>query len=458
MKRCLSCIVAIAVAVGVQACAGNGAPVAPLGAAAASKAAAKTGVVACSSIRSLADLGGQVKTYQNPSTGDSIEYLVIGDGARSKDMLVMFPGTGQIMAGWPVQLVTNKKYSPKIAGTIGYKPAEDGRASLCHDYHLLLFDYPGVGATAYVPNLTRDRIANDVDALLEEVGRTTGLDTNLVDPTGWSLGTTMALKFAFLSPVSRPARVVHNLVLFATGPGGSLQGDVTHDSAACVKTLFDDSLSYTGSVESQIVDSLGKLIYPFKGQTRTENGTRSTCTATVSPSAVSLSVTLSCTRANNCVPYALQSEVNDKTYPWSVTGGIGEKVYVEERQQANDWYVDYCARAGRHFTSLRCSSYATVDMSDTNGGVCKTDTKDLDHPVARDCVKIAMTGKITVIAGYEDLFDQWTYGKALVEGYRRSQGPGAATLRLYPGSAGHGLLIQHPGYVQAMAAEAVAGR
>jgi hypothetical protein len=90
-----------------------------------------------------------------------------------------------------------------------------------------------------------------------------------------------------------------------------------------------------------------------------------------------------------------------------------------------------------------------VTIAKTNGGVCRTDTRDVDRPVARACDRIVLSGKITVIASYEDLLDQWTYGGAVVDGFRRSQGRRIANLVLYPGSAGHGLLIQHPGWTQA---------
>ena len=55
-----------------------------------------------------------------------------------------------------------------------------------------------------------------------------------------------------------------------------------------------------------------------------------------------------------------------------------------------------------------------------------------------------------MINGPEDLFIQWTYGRALVEGYQRAFGAGAAKLVTYrgEGGAGHGILIQHPRWTQ----------
>jgi pimeloyl-ACP methyl ester carboxylesterase len=413
-----------------------------------SRRAVGRSAIPCAKLSTLRQLRGQLSVVKNPSTGDSVEYLVVGDGAVSDDLIIMFPGTGQIIPGWPMQLFTNKTYSPNIAGTLGYEASEDGAVSLCHNYRLLFIDYPGVGKTPYRADLTRDEISNDVDAVLQNVAAVFGINTNLVDPLGWSLGTTMALKYAFLSPVARPSRVIHNLVLVATGPGGSLQGQETHDSAACVKTLFDDSITYSGPVGWQIKADLSELIFPYKGQTASENGSKSNCTATVGSTGVNLSVQLDCTALNICEPYLRGALLDMATYPWILSGGIGPKVYSEERAIASDWYENYCARAGPHFVSLNCSRYGTVDISPTNGGVCMTDTRDPDHPIAQNCDRIRLTGKITVIVGYEDLLDQWAYGQAVVDGYRRSQGAGAASLVVYPGSAGHGIMIQHPKWTQ----------
>jgi pimeloyl-ACP methyl ester carboxylesterase len=175
------------------------------------------------------------------------------------------PAPLKLSLGWPVQLITNKEYSPDIVGTLGYKASENGRVSLCHSYRMLFFDYPGVGETPYRANLTRDAVASDIDAVLANAHARLGLDTNRVDPLGWSLGTTMAMKYAFLSPAARPSVAIHNIVLIATGPGGSLQGQETHDSASRVKTLFNDSLNYSGPIEKQIKKKLSGLIFPYYG-------------------------------------------------------------------------------------------------------------------------------------------------------------------------------------------------
>lgn len=407
-------------------------------------------VIPCSQLETLRQLHLRLKVYKNPSTGDSLEYFVVGDGALSKDVLAMFPGTGQTIADWPAQLITNSQYSPKIVHSVGYQKSEDGPVSLCHNYRLVFFDYPGVGETPSQPNVNKDDDANDVDALLGHVAATTGIHTDRVDPVGWSLGSTNALKYAFLSPVSRPSRTIGNVILMAVGPGGNTDGTPSNNSGACVSTLFAESLYYgSSSVEKQITTDLSELIFPFEGQTRSENGSNSTCTAKVDSSGVTLSVTPECTELNLCKAYIEEAVLSDETPPWKTTGGIGQQVYLEEREQSNDWYTNYCRHAGAGFTSLDCVTSGKVEMSATNGGVCKTDTSNANKPVATECAQFHVSGRILAITGYEDLYDQWTYARALVEGLNRSNGSGTALWAVYPGSAGHGSLIQHPKWMQA---------
>ena len=55
----------------------------------------------------LTELGGrlawQLKSFTNKRTGDSVDYLVIGDAAMSDDVIVMFNGTGEIVPDWPLR-------------------------------------------------------------------------------------------------------------------------------------------------------------------------------------------------------------------------------------------------------------------------------------------------------------------------------------------------------------------
>jgi len=95
-----------------------------------------------------------------------------------------------------------------------------------------------------------------------------------------------------------------------------------------------------------------------------------------------------------------------------------------------------------------------MDVSETNGGVCQTETSgagSINNPIATNCVGLKLTGNFTVINGYEDLYVQWTYGRALVEGMQQVLGANRAMLVTYSGSdgAGHGIMLQHPRFTQA---------
>ncbi len=412
-------------------------------------------VVPCSAIEDLRSLGPSLAQVTNPATNDTMEYTIIGDGAVSNDVLVMFPGTGQILTGWPVQMLTNSTYSPLITKSAAYDPLEDGAVSLCHDYRIALFDYPGVGLTPINGNVTRDMIASDVDAMLNDATTRFGISTNVVDPVGWSLGTTNAEKYAVLSPVSRPTRTIHNVILIAAGPGGSQQAQVGGDSASCVTTMFDASVTATGSLKNQLDATLTSMIFPYIGQTQAQSGTTSGCTATVTSSTVTLNVTPDCGILNHCLEYLAASIIDMNTTPWSITSGIDSAEYINERELSNDFDVAYCSGAGPNFTSTGCTAFGTVKMSLENGGVCESDTTNPDIPVASSCAPLHISGRFTVINGYEDLLTQWTYGKAVVDAYAQQLGASKAVLKTYPGAAGHGVMIQHPLWTQTEMAAAM---
>jgi pimeloyl-ACP methyl ester carboxylesterase len=195
--------------------------------------------VACKDLRTLRELRSQLHAARNPRTGNTLYYVVIGDAAKSDELLIFFNGTGGILPDWPVQMLTNRRHSPKIVDTLAYVPSENGPISLCHDYRLVLFDYPGAGRSPLLGDVTADEVANDVDAMLDDIHATYRIPTGRVDAVGWSLGTLFALKFALLSPAARPDRKIGDLVLIATRPGGNLDGTTGNNQADCVVTLFD---------------------------------------------------------------------------------------------------------------------------------------------------------------------------------------------------------------------------
>ncbi len=418
-------------------------------AAGASSARAAT-PVPCSEIADLRALAPSLVYITNPSTGDQVDYVVIGDGAASSEVLLLFNGTGQILPDWPLQMITNSTYSPRIVHTLGYKRSQDGPVSLCHNYRMVLFDYPGVGRNSLRGRqVTKDMIASDADAILQDATTRYGISTDVVDPVGWSLGTTDALKYSLLSPVARPSRTIHNILLIATDPGGYTTGEPSPNEAPCVDTLFEALKTADNfQLKFRLSGASLKLTFPYAGQTARNSGTNSGCTATIKGNNVSLSVVPDCTSANNCTPLIRISLLNRLTFPWIITRGVGHQVYLQQRAQGNDWGVDYCSSAGPGFTSIDCHNYGPILQSDTNGGICKTDTTRLNFPIAERCVHFDMTGKILVLNGREDLFVQFTYGKTFVDEYNRENGDGAAIRMTYPGAAGHGILFQHPLWTQ----------
>ncbi|HTA40426.1 MAG TPA: alpha/beta hydrolase [Candidatus Acidoferrales bacterium] len=439
----------------VTACSGGGPEQAGLLPAKQLRDRSREAPVACRDLRSMRELNRDLRVVKNPRTGDSLEYAVVGEGAKRDEVLVFFPGTGQTIADWPMQMITNSKYSPNIVRAIGYRAGEDATVSLCHEYRLVFFDYPGVGVTPYRATATHDAVASDVDAMLQRVGQRFGIATDTVDPVGWSLGTAFSLKYAFLSPVSRPQRNIHDLFLIAAGPGGSEQAQVDADNAACVTSLFDAAETATGSLGNEIKGNLTKLLFPYKGQTPKENGTNSNCTATISSQSVTLNVTPDCTIVNGCKGFTDLGFLGLETYPWKRSKGVSGSTYILQRHQDNDFDVAYCAKAGTGFRSEDCTAYGPIEQSIADGGVCRTDTSNPDRPVSSNCVRLNVTGNVMLYDGFEDIFTQWTYDRALERGLNAVR-PGIAQLQLYPGGANHGLMMQHPRWVQTNIQKALA--
>lgn len=268
-----------------------------------------------------------------------------------------------------------------------------------------------------------------------------------------------------VSPEARPDRKIDDLVLIATRPGGNLDGTTGNNQAACVVTLFDAlktrSIWTQQPQLKQTLDAdLAQLTFPFVGQPP-NNKPSSGCTATVDQNTgtVDLSVKLDCPKGSICHGTLIDEAVNRDTPPWLFTRGVDYRLYLQQRQFANDWTFGYCPTAGKHFNSTNCrfARGQTPEMSATNGGVCITESNPLNLPVSRRCAKLEIGGRITVLNGPEDLYIQWTYGRALVEAYQRAFGAARAKLVTYrgPGGAGHGILMQHPRWTQRNIAQAL---
>jgi pimeloyl-ACP methyl ester carboxylesterase len=86
------------------------------------------------------------------------------------------------------------------------------------------------------------------------------------------------------------------------------------------------------------------------------------------------------------------------------------------------------------------------------------DAAQPEAPSCSRCAPLQIAGGLTVLNGREDLFIQWTHGRALVRAYQESLGE-RAQLVTYDGAdgAGHGLLLQHPRWVQEQIAALLRG-
>ena len=399
-------------------------------------------------------MGSELTFLTNKRTGDELEYIVIGDGADSDDVLVMFPGTGQTLADWPLQMLTNAKYSPRMARTPAYASVEDGAVSLCHSYRILLFDLPGVGKSQLRGNVTSDQKADDVDAILDDGARTYSISTKQVDLVGWSLGTADAMKYALLGPKANPSRTIHSVILIATKPGGNTDGFVDGNQAQCVSTILYGLKSVSARdrrLKLQLERYAFELIFPYRNQ-RPYDGLDSGCTATLNldKGEVKLHVETTCVSDAECRRALVEQVLNQKAWPWSLTDGVPAELYAQQRQQNLDYSVCYCSGATSDFKSSNCQCSRKPEMSETNGGLCQTTSNPPNQPKSSHCVPLAMSGAMTVINGPEDLYIQHTYGKALVDAYQREFGASKARLVTYRGAdgAGHGILLQHPKWTQ----------
>ena len=326
--------------------------------------------------------------------------------------------------------------------------------SLCHDYRLLLLDLPGVGKSQLHGNATANQTVEDVDALLDDAGRTYGISTSHVDLVGWSLGTMYALKYALLAPVANPSRTVRNLVLIAAKPGGSTNGVFDGNEAQCVSTILSALKSVPADdreFKLRLQAKAFELTFPYRDQ-KPYDGVDSGCTASVDVAnrELTLNAETSCLDLVTCRRTVSEQLVNRRTWPWSLTGGIPDELYVQQRELAFDYSLCYCGAADAKFQTSDCHCSAPAQMSETNGGVCQTSANPLNRPVSTNCAPIHIGGGMTVINGPEDLYIQHVYGKALVDAYQRQLGEQRVRLVTYPGKdgAGHGVLLQHPKWTQ----------
>ncbi len=295
-----------------------------------------------------------------------------------------------------------------------------------------------------------------MDALLDQAADNYGIVTDSVSLVGWSLGTLYALKYAFLAPVADAARIIDDLVLIATKPGGNIDKVANGNQAPCVTTLFD-ALTYPdldADFRDKIEEALFKLMFPYANQPPNNKAHNDDCTAEVDydTKTVTVSVDYDCPDRSECRRYLDLLAINQEEFPWSETDGVPINLYIQERNFVSDWNYCHCKTAAPDYSSedCSCSGYYTSPNSKTNGGVCKTWSPRPNIPLSFDCAELNIAGSITVINGPEDLAIQWTYGRQLAHAYKRKYGRGAAKYVKYRGrsGAGHAVLAQHPKWMQ----------
>jgi len=423
--------------------------------------------VPCSELSRLSDLekDGDLYRYTNAGTGDSLNYAVIGDGAVSDELIVLFPGTSSILPDWPLQMLTNATYSPDIVSNDDYRTLQDGNISLCHDYYILLFDYPGVGKTAYSGSLTGDRIVEDVDGLIDEVASLyPAVSGDTVSVVGWSLGTLYALKYALLMPAARTDRTVQDIVLIATKAGGKFAGVTAGHQASCVTTMLRNlkKTDLSDTFRARLKAYFSKLTFPYAGQapySRLASGCRARVSAT--KETVTLNVDPDCGRHSACKDTIDLQTDNRATAPWDRTEGVDQALYLQERYFVNDWNLCHCVRAGAGYESkdCYCASRSDIEMSERNGGVCRTYARKAWHPVSFRCAELDYDGTLAVINADRDLVIQWTYGRALYKAYARKYGTAKTAYYKYTRgrSAGHAVMFQRARWTQRKIHKTLAG-
>jgi hypothetical protein len=69
--------------------------------------------IPCSALTELRDMAPQLKSFTNKRTGDTVDYLVMGDAAMSDDVIVMFNGTGEIVPDFAASDDHQRKVQPE---------------------------------------------------------------------------------------------------------------------------------------------------------------------------------------------------------------------------------------------------------------------------------------------------------------------------------------------------------
>jgi hypothetical protein len=428
-------------------------------------------------------------TFTNGANGQTIRYLAVlptNTGVTNTyETLAFFNGTSQITPDWPVGMLATST------------------TALCDNNALVFSDFPGIGETAQPADadFTFDNISSNVFNLMAYLNDAQGFRIRSVNPTGWSLGTEAALKFAALASsnnafLGRGMRI-NKLFLMATKSGGDLdsQGAAASLSCSspvppppsgpyynasggitmCVMSILDQLVNTSTSLQwaaaVSLKNSLVSVLFPYtkaSGAAQSPYGPNdpaTICTATISTAdnkVTSLcnlqsgqSITSACDAGDaNCIATKSLFQANRLSRPY--LDNISYPQFAAQRRL--NFTYDYGACSGSaslSWTSLGCTFNPTQTNSAyyrpalaVNGSVCNTIVtgSDVSSPFVVNCPQFATRlGGVYVFNGDEDMFIRHDYGTALCNWFNAT-GTAPCTVTTFP-NAGHGVQYVYPGQI-----------
>ena len=404
--------------------------------------------VECAELReSLREFGNRVRrTSVNPETGDTMNYLVVGN-ENAEEAILFIPGTNLVIPDWPLHLFTNNKTSPILVPQ--FPKAEN---SLCSEYLLIFVDFPGVAGSTIGSTLSFSSVSSDIAEVINDVNANFKVEFEKLHLFGWSLGSLTALRFAEDNPDNFP---LGTLFLSGTKPGGGANGN----QAGCASEAFE----LVKTEQNPLLQlNLLTLMFPYENQTAF-NGLTDPC-STLNSMTFEPNVTLApCQVQGNCnTTPCTQEEMcgralelftanNGEGSFWS--GGVPNNVYIQERDMVESYNECECLP---DTDSCSCPNASLVPA---DGGVCACDLMAANNAVCGPpdmletigCSVLSSAEGMVVFNGKEDLFIQWLFGQSLVDGYNDLQS-GFATLINYDDEtgmqAGHALPLQAPAWMQ----------
>lgn len=364
--------------------------------------------VECSDIvDNLREFQNQVRTTSAvPGTGDTMNYLVVGNSGAS-EAIVFIPGTNSIIPDWPVQLFTNLTSSPNLKHK--FPNAED---SLCSEYILIFIDFPGVAGSTLSAKLSFETVSEDISHAIKSAESEFGLTLNTIHLYGWSLGSLTALRFAENNPDSLP---LGTLFLSGTKPGGGADGNIS----GCVGQAWD---LLEKDKNAELEKTIVQLMFPYHNQ-RPYNGKTDRCSS-INEDTFEPNVRLKrCTIENDCTTTpcdaqemcgrVIESFVSNRDSGSKWSGGVPASVYNEQRALDKSYDTCSCFPGDENCS---CPSFS-FNTTAKDGGPCECDILNPNHAVCfplfsskYGCSDLSNATDMVVFNAKEDIFIQWLYG------------------------------------------------